>query len=70
MKKPVLVRFGNRIKTLRLEKEWSQEYLAEKTGLHRNYIGMVERAERNLSLSNVEIFANAFNLSLSELLNF
>lgn len=68
MKKDILKRFGFRIKELRLKNEWSQEMLAEKTGFHRTYIGMVERGERNLSLKNVEIFANVFSLSISKLL--
>ena len=68
MKKDILKKFGVRIRELRLEKKWSQEQLAEETGFHRTYIGMVERGERNLSLKNVEIFANVFRLSVSELL--
>lgn len=68
VKKDILKRFGARIKELRLQNEWSQELLAEKTGFHRTYIGMVERGERNLSLKNVEIFANVFSLSISKLL--
>jgi transcriptional regulator with XRE-family HTH domain len=70
VKNDVLIKFGNRIRELRNEKEWSQETLADKTGFHRTYIGMVERGERNLSLRNVEILANSFGLSLSELLKF
>ena len=68
VKKDILKKFGVRIRELRLEKKWSQEQLAEETGFHRTYIGMVERGERNLSLKNVEIFANVFRLSVSELL--
>lgn len=68
VKKDILKKFGIRIKELRLDKEWSQEELAEKTGFHRTYIGMIERGERNLSLKNIEIFANIFGLSISELL--
>lgn len=68
VKKDILKRFGAQIKELRLQKEWSQELLAEKTGFHRTYIGMVERGERNLSLKNIEIFANSFGLNISDLL--
>lgn len=64
----VLNKFGNKIRTLRLEKNWSQEVLAEKTGFHRTYIGMIERGERNLSLKNIETFANTFEIKISELL--
>lgn len=70
MKSDILIKFGNRIRELRNEKEWSQETLADKTGFHRTYIGMIERGERNLSLKNVEVFASSFGLSVSELLKF
>lgn len=65
----ILKRFGERIRSLRLEKNWSQELLAEKTGFHRTYIGMIERGERNLSLKNIETFANTFEIKISELLS-
>lgn len=70
MKEPILVQFGQRIRQLRKERQLSQEQLAELTGFHRNYIGMVERGERNPALVNIEVFANSFGLSLDELLNF
>lgn len=70
MKEPILVQFGQRIRQLRKARQLSQEQLAELTGFHRNYIGMVERGERNPALVNIEIFANSFGLSLDELLNF
>jgi len=68
MKTEILIQFGNRVRELRTQRNWSQEELAEKTGFHRTYIGMVERAERNLSLTNVEVFAKTFEMSVSELL--
>lgn len=68
MKTEILIQFGNRVRELRTKRNWSQEELAEKTGFHRTYIGMVERAERNLSLTNVEVFAITFEMSVSELL--
>ena len=70
VKSDILIKFGNRIRELRNEKEWSQETLADKTGFHRTYIGMIERGERNLSLKNIEVFASSFGLSISELLKF
>ena len=62
--------FGKRIRQLRTERNLSQEQLAELTGFHRTYIGMVERGERNISLANIGVFAKAFGLSLSDLLKF
>lgn len=68
MKETVLIKFGQRIRELRKARSFSQEQLAELTGFHRNYIGMIERGERNPALVNIEIFANTFEISLSELL--
>lgn len=70
MKETVLIKFGQRIRELRKARSLSQEQLAELTGFHRNYIGMIERGERNPALVNIEILANAFGISLSELLSF
>ncbi len=64
----LLVRFGKRIRQLRTDRSLSQEELAELAGFHRTYIGMVERGERNLSLSNAAEFARVFDMSISELL--
>ena len=70
MKEPILIKFGQRIRTLRKARNLSQEQLAEVTGFHRNYIGMIERGERNPALVNVEVFAKAFEITLSELFEF
>lgn len=52
----------------RAETGLSQEDLAAICGLHRTYISDVERCERNLSIDNIEKIANAFNISVAELL--
>lgn len=62
--------FGKRIRQLRTERNLSQEQLAELTGFHRTYIGMVERGERNISLSNIGVFADSFKVSVLELFDF
>ena len=62
-------RYPNKIwiKELRLKNSWSQDELAVKSGFHRTYIGMIERAERNISLRNIEKLANTFNINIKEL---
>ena len=58
---------ARKIRELRQEKGWSQEDLAEVSGLHRTYIGDIERAERNISIDNIEKLAKAFKISITEL---
>ena len=67
MEKEVLKRFGNKIRELRKEKNLSQEELAEKANLHRTYIGMIERAEKNITLINIEKLAKALNINIKDL---
>jgi transcriptional regulator with XRE-family HTH domain len=62
-----LFAFGKTLKDLRKKRNLTQKQFSEITGLHINYIGMIERGERNPSLLNICIIANGFNLSLSEL---
>ncbi|WP_233861437.1 helix-turn-helix domain-containing protein [Tenacibaculum piscium] len=62
--------FGLRIRELREHKNISQEKLSFFTGFHRTYIGMIERGERNISLTNMAVFAKVFELNISELLDF
>ncbi|MFM7371852.1 MAG: helix-turn-helix domain-containing protein [Sphaerospermopsis kisseleviana] len=61
-------KFGEHIRTIRKAQGLSQEQLAELSGLHRNYIGGVERGERNLALLNIIRIAHALGMSPSELL--
>ena len=60
--------FGKSIRKARKRKGFSQERLAEICGLHRTYIGSVERGERNITLINAEKIARALGVSLSELI--
>ena len=48
-KKDILIKFGNKIRQERLKQNLSQEAFADKIGIHRTYIGMIERAEKNIS---------------------
>lgn len=61
---------ARRIRALRRERKWSQEKLAEESGLHRTYIGGIERAVRSCGLDTLDRIAHAFNISLAELLDF
>ena len=62
--------FGLRIRQLRAENGISQEKLSFLTGFHRTYIGMIERGERNISLTNIAVFSKVFKMPVSELLDF
>ena len=63
----ILKEFGERIKVLRKAQGISQEELAFRANLHRTYIGMIERAEKNITLLNIKKIANALNVSIYEL---
>lgn len=63
----ILQLFGKNVQQRRLAIHLSQEQLAEKAGLHRTYIGMIERAEKNITLKNIEKIANALQVSISSL---
>jgi len=67
-KKTILVKFGERVRDLRKEKGLSQEQLSFEADLHRTYIGMIERAEKNITLTNIEKIAKALEVEISELL--
>ncbi|MBQ9202887.1 MAG: helix-turn-helix transcriptional regulator [Prevotella sp.] len=67
---PILELFGRNVQRLRTGQNISQEKLAEKARLHRTYIGMVERAERNITLINMQKIANALGVEIGELLRY
>lgn len=60
--------FARNLRNCRRGKELSQEKLAELSGLHRTYVGSVERGERNISLDNMERLAKALGVGLADLL--
>lgn len=64
----ILKVFGEKVRQLRKQKDISQEELAHRADLHRTYIGMIERAEKNITLLNIEKIAIALNVSISDLL--
>lgn len=58
--------FSNNVRKYRLEKELSQEKLAEIAGVHRTYIGSVERGERNITINVMEKISNALCLPITD----
>jgi transcriptional regulator with XRE-family HTH domain len=56
--------FGSNVRKYRLVKNLSQEKLAEISGLHRTYISAVERAERSISLDNIQKIANGLQVKV------
>ncbi|QQS59269.1 helix-turn-helix transcriptional regulator [Candidatus Peregrinibacteria bacterium] len=65
MSKEILVQFGRKVREERLKQGLSQEELASKAGVHRTYIGMIERAEKNITLENIEKIAKALEIKIS-----
>ncbi|HEX3519519.1 MAG TPA: helix-turn-helix transcriptional regulator [Solirubrobacteraceae bacterium] len=65
---PLLVGLGNAIRDLRDEHHLSQERLGLESGVHRNYIGGIERAERRPALTTVAKLAITLGVSVSELI--
>jgi len=60
--------FGDNMRSLRKQKGLSQEALADLAGLHRTYIGSIERGEQNISLDNINKIAKALRVKPSKLL--
>jgi transcriptional regulator with XRE-family HTH domain len=69
MKKDLLKEFGEHLRKIRLKQNLSQVDLAYKGNFDRNYIGMLERGERNPSLKNLQRLAETLEITLPELLN-
>ena len=67
MKKQVLIKFGQKVRRERAKLGLTQEELAGRAGVHRTYIGMIERAEKNITLENIEKIAKALNVPIDYL---
>lgn len=66
----LLIRFGHRVRDIRKQNGLSQEQLSFRANLHRTYIGMIERGEKNITLRNIDKIANALNVNINELIKF
>lgn len=68
-KSKILISFGDKVREVRIKNGLSQEQLAHLADVHRTYIGMIERAEKNITLINIEKIANALHIDVKDLLN-
>jgi len=66
--KSVLIKLGQRLRTSRQEKSISQEELAAIAGLHRTYIGMIERGEKNVTITSLITVCKALGIDVSDVL--
>ncbi len=65
-----LIFFGKKVRAERMKQAISQEKLGELAGVHRTYVGMIERGEKNITLTNMKRIANALGLQVRDLLDF
>ena len=63
----ILIQFGKSLRKLRVMKGFSQQELGHRAGLHRTYIGMIERAEKNITLINIQKISDALEININEL---
>ena len=61
-------RFGERLNEIRSKRGISQERLAEMAGLHRTYVSLIERGERNVTIETIEKLATALDVEMAELM--
>ena len=66
---PFLLALGNRIRKLREQRHWSQEEFADRCGLHRTAIGLLERAERIPRLDTLLTVSKGLGITVSDLLD-
>ena len=70
MNENTIIKLGIKIRVERQKRKLSQEKLAELSNLNRNFIGMIERGETNITVKNLESIANVFQMDIKELFNF
>ncbi len=66
-KNSIQIQFGKKVRELRLERGYSQEAFAFECGLHRTYIGCIERGEKNITIVNIEKIAKTLKVEISDL---
>jgi len=66
MASEILKKFGQRVRLERVRLGISQEELAARAGVHRTYVGMIERGEKNITLENIERFSKALGISIHD----
>lgn len=64
MKREILIKFGKKVRYERIRLGFSQEKLASRAGVHRTYIGMIERAEKNITLENIQKVCKALSIKM------
>ena len=66
----ILLKLGEKLKILRKEKGYTQEYLAEKVGIHPTYIGKIESGKNNISIKMLFRISRALKVKLSDIFEF
>ena len=69
MQQEILIALGQRVRELRKRKGFSQEAFADATGVHRTWMGAIERGERNLSFHNLVLISKALDITISQLVS-
>ena len=65
---PLYGQLGATVRRLRLKRRWSQDVMADKSGLHRAHIGEIERGETNVTLQTLKTLADTFGVRITDLL--
>lgn len=66
-KNSIQIQFGKKVRELRLERGYSQEAFAFECGLHRTYIGCIERGEKNVTITNIAKIAKTLKVDIGHL---
>lgn len=63
----IRIAFGERLRKLRKGRGWTQDQMADILGLDRSYLADVERGKRNISILNLKVIADGFEISMSQM---